>query len=93
MSSLLESYKEFHGKNPRRITSGKFHDPKNLIFLGRAHKIEYLSNKRNGGGDGKTAIYVHTFSPGTKLYMDERKKGQLYILGARLKVTEDGIEN
>lgn len=93
MSSAVRGYREFHGKQPRARTRGRFHDPKTLIFLGRAVKIEYLSNKRHGGGDGKYAVYVHKFETPVNLYMDETKKRQLYIIGSQLKVTEAGIEN
>jgi hypothetical protein len=67
--------------------------PEQLIEIGKAHKIEYISNKLNGGGDGKPAIYVHRFSAGTKLYMDETGKRQLYIIGSRLHCNERGIVN
>jgi hypothetical protein len=93
MASPVSSYKRFHGRKPRNVSTRKFHDPKTLIRLGRALKIEYVSNKFNGGGDGKNAIYVHTFKPGATLYMDEKNGGQLYILGSRIKVTDAGIEN
>ena len=93
MAGGVEKYEKFWGRKPRKIYRGKFHDPRTLIYLGNAVEIVYRSNKFNGGGDGKMAEYVHKFSSGTKLYMDERCKGQLYIMGNRLKVTEAGIEN
>ena len=89
----ITKYREFHGKGPVRIYQRKFNYPEKLIFLGYAHKIEYISNKLNGGGDGKTATYVHKFTRGTKLYMDEKMGKQLYIVGAKLQVTDEGIKN
>lgn len=89
----VKKYSEFHGKGPTKIYQKKINIPEKLIFLGYAHKIEYISNKLNGGGDGKTAIYVHKFTRGTKLFADEKMGGQLYIMGKTLKVTDRGIEN
>lgn len=91
--SAVKKYQEFHGKNPKGKTQKVFHIPKNLVLLGKAHCIEYITNKKNGGGDGKMAIYKHKFETPCFLYMDETAKKQLYILGTRLKVTEAGIEN
>lgn len=89
----LKKYKAFHGEGPTKIYQKKINIPEKLIFLGYAHKIEYISNKFNGGGDGKTAIYVHKFQRGTKLFMDEKGEKQLYIMGKNLKVREAGIIN
>jgi hypothetical protein len=93
MPTALQRYKAFHGKLPKRITKQKYHEPKKLVLLGEAHAIEYVTNKLNGGGDGKPAIYRHKFETPCKLYMDETGKKQLYILGNKLKVTSAGIEN
>jgi hypothetical protein len=90
---MTSGYKNFHGKKPRKITNMLMHIPGQLIFLGKAHKIEYICDKKNGGGDGKKAIYVHKFGKTVNLYMDERNKKQLYLIGADLKVTDAGIEN
>lgn len=86
-------YRNFWGKAPGPISRGGFHDPKELIYLGEAVAIEYRSNKKNGGGDGKTAVYLHEFETPAKLYCDERGRGQLYIIGKKIVVTNHGIEN
>lgn len=90
---MNDGYKRFWGRNPEHRTPATFHDPKRLTFLGRAVAIEYECDKIHGGGDGTRAVYRHIFGPSTLLCMDERNKEQLYILGARLKVTRGGIEN
>jgi hypothetical protein len=86
-------YNAFHGHGPRSVTRYDMHQPRQLIILGRATAIEYESDKVHGGGDGKKNVFRHKFAPGTILAMDERAKGQLYIIGKRLKVTSAGIEN
>lgn len=86
-------YNKFHGKMPRAKSKQSFHVPKNLVWLGKAHAVEYICTKENGGGDGKPAIYRHLFETPVHLYMDETNKKQLYIIGSRLKVTKAGIEN
>lgn len=91
--SHAADYREFHGKSPRYKKQVNFHTPKRLVRLGKVHAIEYVCSKKNGGGDGRTAIYRHEFETPTHLCMDEEKSGQLYILGEKVIVTEAGIEN
>ena len=91
--SARKDYVLFHGKSPRRKTTIDFHTPRRLTLLGEAYAIEYKCNKRNGGGDGRTAVYRHRFETPMVLAMDERKGRQLYVLGPELIVTERGIEN
>ena len=89
----VRRYKAFHGKMPRVARVRNFHVPDNLIFLGQAHQIVYISDKFNGGGDGQLCEYIHTFETPVNLYMDETGKKQLYLMGNKLKVTHHGIEN
>lgn len=89
----FKRYLSFHGKRVRGIAQRMFHVPENLILLGRAHQIVYVTDKINGGGDGKIAEYIHTFETPVNLYMDETGKKQLYLMGQKLKVTSHGIEN
>lgn len=91
--NALDKFYAFWGKPAKKIYKEKFHDPRQLIYLGDAVQIVYRSNKFHGGGDGKMAEYKHRFKKGVKLYMDERCKIQLYVKGSQLKVTEAGIEN
>lgn len=86
-------YRKFHGRTRPPMTRTEFHIPKTLVFLGRAVSIVYLSNKKNGGGDGKPCEYEHEFETPVDLFMDERGKTQLYLLGRQLFVNEDGIQN
>lgn len=89
----IADYREFHGKPPRKSSRVNFHNPKRLVRLGRAVAIEYECSKKNGGGDGRKAIYRHVFETPMALCMDEKKGKQLYILGDDLIVTDRGIEN
>lgn len=89
----VKHYQEFHGCKPRGFSQRRFHVPKHLVKLGTAYAIEYVSDKFNGGGDGKRAIYRHRFESPATLFMDETGRKQLYIMGSNLKVTEAGIEN
>jgi len=89
----VRRYQEFHGRNPRGVSRRVFHVPQHLVKLGSAFAIEYVSDKFNGGGDGKRAIYRHRFESPATLYMDERGRKQLYIMSSHLKVTDAGIEN
>jgi len=83
---------QFHGKQSKGAKAVNMHYPKTLIILGKAYAVEYLSNKWHGGGDGTTAIYRHKFETPAIVCMDERARGQLYILGNGVKVTDAGIE-
>ncbi len=93
ITKARRKYKAFHGFNGRRVPDTFFHVPKTLVCLGQAHAIEYICEKYNGGGDGTIATYRHIFDTPCHLFMDERGKKQLYILGTKLKVTDAGIEN
>jgi len=88
-----ERYRQFHGRRKAPWTTTGFHYPKTLIFLGQVVSIVYLSNKKNGGGDGKICEYEHEFETPVDLYMDETGKVQLYLIGKQMHVTEDGIVN
>lgn len=89
----VRRYQEFHGRHPRGFSRRVFHVPQHLVKLGAAFAIEYVTDKYNGGGDGKRAIYRHRFETPVTLFMDERGSKQLYIMGSRLKITDAGIEN
>ena len=89
----VDKYTMFHGKQPHEIRPVKFHVPKNFILLGEAVAIEYKCKKINGGGTGRVETFRHVFETSPILCMDEKAKGQLYILGDKVKVTKEGIEN
>lgn len=86
-------YRQFHGRAKAPWVKTEFHYPKTLIFLGQAVSIVYLSNKKHGGGDGKICEYEHEFESPVDLFMDERGKLQLYLVGKKLAVTSDGLIN
>lgn len=90
---MANKYFAFNGHPPRKVSKTLFNVPKGLVYLGEARQIEYLSSKRHGGGDGRKTLFYHHFKPGAKLYMDERAKGQLYILSPHIVVREAGIIN
>lgn len=89
----VKKYREFHGRDVRYNEDFSFHIPENFIILGRAVAIEYRTDKLNGGGDGKSAVYRHKFETPAVVCQDETGKRQLYILGEKIKVTSAGIEN
>ena len=90
--SAFRKFEQFHGRPSRRVSSLDFHLPKNLVLLGEAVAVEYRTNKLNGGGDGKMAVYRHEFETPVILCMDERAGKQLYIVGPQIIVDEEGIK-
>lgn len=86
-------YFKFHGKAVKAIKKIVFSQPSTLVYLGRAMSIVYLSDKKHGGGDGKPCEFEHEFETAVHLYMDEKGKRQLYLIGEKLFVNEDGIQN
>lgn len=86
-------FKEFHGRRPAFVYKADLYIPRKLIFLGRAVAIIYEVDKRHGGGDGRVSEYIHDFETPVGLFMDETGRRQLYLIGEKLKVTRDGIEN
>lgn len=93
MKRLKKGYRDFHGHEPRSRKNFRFDSPKGLVILGTAVAVEYATDKYNGGGDGKYAVYRHEFETPALVCMDEKARRQLYIIGNRIKVTEAGIEN
>jgi len=91
--SARDLYEMFHGHAVRWMKNFQFHTPRQLVVLGKANAIEYITDKYNGGGDGKMAIYRHEFETPALVCMDERAGKQLYIVGSRIKVTDAGVEN
>jgi len=88
------AYNDFHGRRVRRVKKVNYDHPEPpLIHLGAAVAIEYACDKHNGGGDGTYAVYRHEFETPVDLFMDSKRRRQLYIIGERLKVTDAGIEN
>ncbi len=92
-SRAVRLFSRFHGRKPSVVLAKSLRVPGSLILLGQAISIVYKCDKLNGGGDGTVAEYAHDFDTPVGLYMDESGKGQLYLIGSRLKVTDAGIEN
>ncbi|MFA5777599.1 MAG: hypothetical protein WC906_04120 [Parcubacteria group bacterium] len=86
-------YKDFHGRAPNGLTKVPFRIPRGLIYLGEAVAVEYLSNKLNGGGDGKKAVYRHDCPKGQNIVCTDEGRKQLYVLGPKQIVTSRGIVN
>ncbi len=93
LGRLSSLFRRFHGRAPTKKEIGGFYVPESLIRLGRAVAVVYECDKLHGGGDGKQAQYIHEFETPVALFMDERAGKQLYIIGPKLVVTKDGIEN
>lgn len=89
----IKKYTDFHGHGPKGESQVRFPHPGTLICLGDAIEIVYRSDKKNGGGDGKSAEYVHKFAPGAKLMCNESGEKWLYIAGDKIVVKEPGIIN
>jgi hypothetical protein len=64
-----------------------------MVLIGKAVAIEYECDKLHGGGDGKRAVYRHEFEKPAIVCMDERARRQLYILGPKIVVDDEGIKN
>ena len=92
MNRPVRQYRTFHGHAPRLETVYPFRLPEGLVVLGEAVAVEYLTDKSNGGGDGKNATYRHKFQRGAVLCADQSMRGQLYIIGKKIRVTKAGIE-
>jgi len=88
-----KSFQRFHGRRPAFVYKADLYIPSKLILLGRAVAIVYETDKRHGGGDGRVSEYIHDFETPVGLFMDERGKRQLYLIGEKLVVTDRGIEN
>lgn len=83
-----KKYKEFHARNPKRMTSIDMPDCSELVLLGNGLEIGYSSSKWTG----KKENYLHKFGKGVKLYCTPDGK-TLVIQGGRLDVKNVGIVN
>jgi hypothetical protein len=90
MRRLTKEYRSFHGHDPRYERQVPFTPPKSFVLLGEAVAVEYRCDKLAGGGDGKNAVYRHSFDKGAILVMDQTRR-QLFILGSKIRVTSAGI--
>lgn len=86
----IKKYKQFHGKCPHTETVKEVKNFNTLVYLADPEILTYVSNKRNGGGNGKRNYFKHRFSKSTKLYCTPDGK-MLVIMGTNLKVTPRGI--
>jgi len=89
----IDRYRQFHGREPRTQQRVRVFPSRKLVVLGRAVAIEYRCNKRNGGGDGRSAVYRHEFETPVDVCMDESGRHLLYLVGDHLKVDDEGIKN
>lgn len=91
--NALDRYRQFHGKEPKSTQKIRAYPSKRLVVLGKAVAIEYRCSKRNGGGDGRSAVYRHEFETPVELCMDESGRRFLYLIGDHLTVDDEGIKN
>jgi len=89
-NKAYNKYKAFHGKRPLEAEVKEIEFGNELICIGKADCIGYISNKLNGGGTGKNEAFLHRFKKNVKLYCTKDGK-KLIIMGGRLNVTNRGI--
>lgn len=81
-------FESFHDFKPNGVSQIDLDLEGDLVLLGRAHEIKYLSDKWHKKEEG----YVHEFSPETYLFTNE--PGNLLIIwGEKLRVKSTGINN
>jgi hypothetical protein len=81
-------FESFHDFKPNGVSEIDLDLEGDLVLLGRAHEIKYLSDKWHKKEEG----YVHEFSPETYLFTNE--PGNLLIIwGEKLRVKSTGINN
>lgn len=84
----LASYRAFREAEPggvRRITAAP--TPKALWRMGVFEFVGYMTTHQ-----GKPALYVHHFAPGSRpVLVAGTKRNALYLLGGRFRITARGI--
>jgi hypothetical protein len=83
-------YRNFHGRRPKFTTRKKIAWPRELIKIGKADAVCYISDKRHGGGNGDIERWRHEFGPNVNLWCSPDGK-MLVIMGGRLNVKREGI--
>jgi hypothetical protein len=80
-------YREFRETAPKTIRRINIEHPHSVAVLGFLSAVDYTTTRR-----GKTELYRHEFSAGSRPYLcADGKTGQLFIIEGRYKVTARGI--
>lgn len=80
-------YRSFREATPRRARRVPYHVPRAVAVMGHVEFVGYMTTHR-----GKTHLYIHEFAPGSRpLLCAGSGRGELYLVGARFKVTGRGI--
>jgi len=80
MDKELEIYERFHHKKPDAVVRASHPEiPKSLVALGRLESVIYRKHGQ---------AYIHDLKQGT---LAADRKGKLYIIGDRARITKRGI--
>jgi hypothetical protein len=80
-------YKQFREAEPKRARKITVTLPKAVMIMGYCEAILYSTTHA-----GKAAMYKHKFARGSRpMLCAGPKRGQLYLIGGRFRVTERGI--
>lgn len=82
----VELYKNFHWKASHKTFQENIDIPKELIFIGTADVINYVSDKF----DGKTRKYIHKFKKHGNI-LASPKGDMIIITGLKFKIKKEGI--
>lgn len=90
MTRAERQFYKFQGRKPKRKKYIVFEMPETLIHLANVTAIEYESDKKHGGGNGKKNIWRHDFKSKVKLCSD-KNMDKIYLIGGKLKIKKSGI--
>lgn len=80
-------HRQFRESTPTKARVIPYEVPKALMILGTLESVCYRTTH-----NGKAASYRHEFASGSRPFLAAGpKKGQLFIVGGRYRVTERGI--
>jgi hypothetical protein len=89
--NLQSAYFEFHGKEYRNTVEVDYPEGE-FEYFSKATSVLYRSDKRHGGGDGRSNLFRHQF--GATVYLWKSPENDGFIMGGKnLKVTDRGIEH
>jgi hypothetical protein len=84
-----QMWHEFPASHVRRIRGPGRVIPKTLVALGEAVKVDYRSNKYTG----RMATYTHSFKRPRPILATDPDAKHLHLVGGKVKITADGLEN
>jgi len=84
---VIKLFRNFREREPGRVKHVELDIPKSLMVMGTLDMIGYRTSHGR-----RSVVYTHDFQPGSRpMLCAGPEDNQLFIIGGRYRVTEQGI--